>query len=137
MHRILAIDYGQKRTGLAHTDPLKMFATPLHACLSSEVLAFLDKYLAQEPVEKIILGYPKNLQNTDTHATSLIEQFQNTLSKRYPNIPVILFDERFTSKMAQKTILSAGLNKSKRQNKLLVDKTASVILLQSYLESQL
>lgn len=137
MPRILAIDYGSKRCGLAHTDPLKVIATPLHACATNELFPFLHQYLSQQSVEKIILGYPKTLQNTDTDATQAVRQLEKSLQKRYPNIPILLWDERFTSKMAHQTMLAAGLKKSDRRDKLLVDRTAAVILLQSYLNTQL
>lgn len=133
MPRILSIDYGSKRTGLAVTDPLKIVATGLATVDSYKVIPFLKNYLQTEPVEQIIIGDPKNLDGTATHATSLVAAFVKQLAKHFPSIPVKSIDERFTSKMAQQSIIQSVAKKKDRRNKALVDEIAAIILLQDYL----
>lgn len=133
MPRILAIDYGLKRTGLAVTDPLKIIATGLTTVESKQLILFLKKYFATEEVELLIIGEPKNWDNTDTHATVLVERIIRELQKNFPLIPIKKVDERFTSKMASQAMLEMGLKKKQRQNKALVDEIAATIMLQEYL----
>jgi putative Holliday junction resolvase len=131
--RILAIDYGLKRTGLAVTDPLKIIATGLPTIESKQLISFLKDYLTTERVELIIIGEPKNLDDTDTHATPLVKKIIDELEKNFPSIPIEKVDERFTSKLASRAMIEMGLKKKKRRDKALVDKIAAVILLQEYL----
>lgn len=133
MPRILSIDYGSKRTGLAVTDPLKIVATGLATVDSYKVIPFLKNYLQTEPVEQIIIGDPKNLDGTATHATGLVAAFVKQLARHFPSIPVKSIDERFTSKMAQQSIIQSVAKKKDRRNKALVDEIAAIILLQDYL----
>ena len=133
MARILSIDYGLKRTGIAVTDPLKIIATGLTTVASNELITFLKDYFSREEVELIIIGEPKNWDDTATHATPLVEKFIKDLQKNFPAMPVIKVDERYTSKMAKDSILEMGLTKKKRRDKKLVDKIAATILLQEYL----
>ncbi len=133
MARILAIDYGLKRTGLAVTDPMQIIATGLTTVDSRELMAYLKKYFAQEQVELIIIGEPKNLDDSDTHATPLVANCIKQLQKNFPNIPVQTVDERYTSKMAKDAMLEMGLKKGQRRNKALVDEIAATIMLQEYM----
>jgi len=133
MARILCIDYGLKRTGVAATDPLKIIASGLTALDTKDVLPFLKNYFQQEQVELILLGEPKNLDDTDTHATSLVNEFQKKLQKEFPSIPVEKIDERYTSKMAVRAMLEMGMKKKDRRNKKNVDEIAATIMLQEYL----
>jgi putative holliday junction resolvase len=134
--RILSIDYGLKRTGLAVTDPLQIIATGLTTVESKQLIPFLKDYFDKEPVELIIIGEPKNLDDSDTHATPLVEKCIVNLHKNFPAIPIQKVDERFTSKMAKDSMLEMGLKKKQRQNKALVDEIAATILLQEYLRSR-
>ena len=133
MPRIIAIDYGLKRTGLAVTDPLKIIATGLTTVNSKELIPFLKNYFTKEVVELIIIGEPKNLDDTDTHATPFVEKLIKELQKSFPAIPIQKVDERFTSKMASRAMIEMGLKKKQRQNKALVDEIAATIILQEYL----
>jgi len=134
MSRILAIDYGLKRTGLAVTDPLKIIATGLTTVESKQLIAFLKDYFSKEEVELMIIGEPKNLDDSDTHATQLVRNIIKELQKNFPLIPVKTVDERFTSKMASRAMIEMGLKKKQRQNKALVDEIAATIMLQDYLK---
>lgn len=135
MGRILAIDYGRKRTGLAVTDILKITPGALETVPSHLVLQFIADYCAKEPVDLILLGYPKQMNNEPSESMKYIEPFHRSLIKRLPDIPVEFVDERFTSALAHKAMLEGGLGRKDRQNKALVDKTAAVIILQSYMDS--
>ena len=128
----MAIDYGLKRVGVAVTDPLKMIANPLDTIDSNKIIDFIKGYLHKEEVERIIVGMPKNLQNQDTDATSLVTKFIDKL-KNVVNVPIETIDERFTSKMAFQTMIDSGMKKKQRQNKGLIDEIAATILLQDYL----
>jgi len=132
--RILAIDYGLKRTGLAVTDPLKIIASGLTTVESKGLIPFLKDYFSKEQVELIIIGDPKNWDNTDTHATPLVEKIMIELKKNFPAIPIQKVDERFTSKMASRAMIEMGLKKKKRQDKALVDQIAATIMLQEHLQ---
>ena len=135
MSRILAIDYGLKRTGLAVTDPLQIIATGLTTVESKQLIPYLKDYFSKEQVELIIIGEPKNMDDSDTHATPLVEKCIKDLQKNFPNMPITKVDERFTSKMAKDSMLEMGLKKKERRNKALVDEIAAAILLQEYLRS--
>jgi putative Holliday junction resolvase len=134
MARILAIDYGAKRTGIAVTDPLQIIATGLTTVESSGLIAFLKEYLRTEAVELILIGEPKNWDDSDTHATALVRQVMERLKKEFPAIPLQPVDERFTSKMASRAMIDMGMKKKQRRNKALVDEIAATILLQEWLE---
>jgi putative Holliday junction resolvase len=135
MARILCIDYGLKRTGLAVTDPLQIIATGLTTIESKQLVPFLKKYFIKEPVELIIIGEPKNWDNTDTHATPLVEKCIKDLQKNFPAIPVKKVDERYTSKMAKQAMIEMGMKKMERRNKSLVDEIAATMMLQEYLRT--
>ncbi|MBB4034675.1 putative Holliday junction resolvase [Dysgonomonas hofstadii] len=135
MGRFLAIDYGTKRTGLAASDTLKIIANGLTTVPTHTLLDYLKKYLENEDVERIIVGLPKQMNNEYSDNMKHIRPFVKKLQSLYPDIPVELYDERFTSALAQKTIIEAGLKKKDRQNKALVDEISAVIILQSYMES--
>jgi putative Holliday junction resolvase len=133
--RILSIDFGLKRTGLAVTDPLQIIATGLTTVETKQLIPFLKDYFLKEEVELIIIGEPKNLDDSDTHATPHVEKFITELQKNFPSIPVKKIDERYSSKMAKTAMLEMGLKKKARRNKALVDEIAATILLQEYLRS--
>ena len=133
MPRIISIDYGAKRTGLAVTDPLQIIATGLTTVESKQLIPFLKNYFAKEEVELIIIGEPKNWDDTDTHATPLVEKIIKQLEKNFPKIPIKKVDERYTSKMAKDAMLEMGLTKMQRRNKKLVDEIAATIMLQEYM----
>jgi putative Holliday junction resolvase len=134
MPRILAIYYGLKRTGLAVTDPLQIIANGLTTVESPKLINFLKDYFKREEVEMIIIGEPKNWDDTDTHATPLVKKMVERLKKEFPHIPLTLVDERFTSKMASRAMIDMGMKKKQRQNKALIDEIAATIMLQEYLE---
>lgn len=134
MGRILAIDYGKKRTGIAVTDVLQLIANGLTTVPTNELQAFLLDYVSREPVDKIIIGLPKQMNNEDSDNMKNILPFVQSLSAK-SNIPIEFFDERFTSVIAQKAMIDGGLKKKARQNKALVDEISATIILQSYLES--
>lgn len=136
MPRILSIDYGGKRTGLAVTDPFKIIATGLTTVDSRDLIAFLKKYLLSEEVELIIIGEPKNWDESDTHATPLVKKAIKDLEKEFPHIPIKKVDERYTSKLASQAMVQMGLKKKDRRNKRIIDEVAATILLQEYLASQ-
>ena len=136
MGRILSIDYGKKRTGLAVTDPLKIIATALDTVLTAELMPYLKKYLETETVEEFVIGLPVNLNNQDTDATEEVRKFAEHLKSVYPNVPQNFYDERFTSKMAMQSMIDAGRKKKDRREKGNLDKISAVIILQSYLSSK-
>ncbi|MDR2955437.1 MAG: Holliday junction resolvase RuvX [Prevotella sp.] len=135
MGRYLAIDYGTKRTGIAVSDNLKIIANGLTTVPTHTLLYYLKSYFEKENVEKIIVGLPKQMNNEYSENMKHIRPFVKKLQSLYPDIPVELYDERFTSSLAQQTIIEAGLKKKDRQNKALVDEVSAVIILQSYMES--
>lgn len=137
MGRILAIDYGQKRVGLAVTDPMQITANGLDTVLSHEIFDYLQNYIAREPVEKFVVGLPKQMNGEDSESMQYIKPFVTGLQRKFPDIELVYVDERFTSVLAHKTMLDAGLKKKDRQNKELVDKISATIILQSYLESRI
>ena len=135
MARIICIDFGLKRTGLAVTDPLQIIATGLTTVHSKELISFLKNYFQKEPVELIIIGEPKNWDDSDTHATPLVEKCIKDLQNNFPAIPIKKVDERFTSKMAKDAMLEMGMKKKDRRKKELVDEIAATIMLQEYLRA--
>lgn len=136
MGRILAIDYGRKRVGLAVTDPLQIIANRLTTVASHEIWIFLKDYFAKENVEKVIVGYPMQMNNQPSEAVQYINPFLKKFQKEYPDMPLEQVDERFTSKMAFQTMIDAGLKKKDRQNKETIDAVSATIILQSYLEQK-
>ena len=136
MARIMAIDYGGKRTGIAVTDPMQIIATGLTTIESKELIPFLKKYFTTEPVELVLVGMPKNWDETDTHGTSLAKKAIASIKKEFPSLLLKEVDERYTSKMAKDAMLQMGLKKKDRRDKKLVDEIAATIMLQEYLQSQ-
>lgn len=135
MSRIISIDYGLKRTGLAVTDPFQIIATGLTTVESKTLIPFLKDYFSKEPVELIIIGWPTNWDDSATHGTPLVEKCILDLQKNFPAMPIKKVDERFTSKMAKDAMLEMGMKKKDRRNKALVDEIAATIMLQEYLRS--
>lgn len=136
MPRILAIDYGTKRVGLAVTDPLKIIASALDTVHSKDVINFLKDYLESEEVEAFVVGMPVNLDGEDTNNTSHVKGFVKNLQKTFPDIPIHLHDERFTSKIALQAMILSGYSKKDRREKGNIDKISAVIILQSYMEKE-
>lgn len=135
MGRVLAIDYGRKRTGLAVTDPLQIIANGLTTVQTAELMDFILNYIQKEPVERIIVGLPKTVTGECSENMQNIKPFVAKLQKALPDIPVEYFDERFTSVLAQKAILAGGVKKKARQNKALVDEVSATIILQGWMEA--
>ena len=135
MPRILAIDYGAKRTGLAVTDPSKIIASALETVPTDKLLEYLKKYTQTEAVEAFVVGMPKNLDGTATDGTAHVERFVVELKNTFPETPIHLHDERFTSKMAMQTMIAGGMKKKDRQIKGNIDKISAVIILQSFMEN--
>lgn len=134
MARILAIDYGVKRTGIAVTDEMQLIASGLTTIETPNLFNFLTTYFTTEKVEKVIIGEPKQMNGLPSESAIYIEQFILEFEKKYPTIPLHKVDERFTSKLAFKTMIDSGLNKKQRQNKALIDEIAATILLQDYIK---
>ena len=135
MGRILAVDYGRKRVGIAVSDPLKIIANGLTTVHSKDIFDFLDDYLKKESVETIVVGYPTDLQDRATDITADVNSFLKKLNERYTDIDIETADERFTSKMAGQTMLDSGLKKMQRRNKALLDEISATIILQSYMSA--
>jgi len=134
MGRLLAIDYGLKRTGLAVTDPLQIIATPLDTIETPALLPFLQAYSKKERVDEFIVGMPKTLSNEDSAIAPMVRKFIEVLKGQFPTTPVHLADERFTSSMAMKAMIEGGMKKKDRQVKGNVDKISATIILQSFLD---
>ncbi len=134
--QILAIDYGKKRTGIAVTDNLQIIASGLTTVETKNIFSFLTTYLKTENVVLFIVGKPKQMNNTESESEKFIKPFVETLKKTFPKIPVKRIDERFTSKIAFKTMIDSGLKKKQRKNKALIDKISATIILQSYLSQK-
>ncbi len=134
MARILSIDYGKKRTGLAVSDPLQIIANGLTTIETAQLIPFLKQYFQKEKVEKVIIGMPKSLKNESTDATPLVLKFIDLFKKEFSSIPIIPIDERYTSKMAFQTMIDMGLKKKDRKDKALIDEISATILLQSFME---
>lgn len=131
--RILAIDYGQKRTGIAVTDEMQIIASGLTTIPTETALAFLKEYFVKEKVEKVLIGEPKQMNNEPSQSAPLIDAFVEKFKLEFPDVPVERVDERFTSKMAFQTMIDSGLKKKQRQNKALIDEISATIMLQDYL----
>lgn len=136
MARILSIDYGKKRTGIAVSDPLQMIANGLTTVATAELFNFVADYIRREEVERIVVGLPKQLNGEDSENMKRITPFVNRLRKTLPQIPVDYYDERFTSVIAHQTMLAGGLKKSDRRNKALVDEISATVILRDYMESR-
>lgn len=136
MGRILAIDYGKKRTGIAVTDVLQLIANGLTTVPTGQLLAFIKDYVSREPVERIVVGYPRQMNNEESENKARVEAFVRTLKRTLPDMPIEYVDERFTSVLAHRAMIDGGLKKHDRQNKALVDEISATIILQSYLESK-
>lgn len=132
----MAIDYGRKRSGLAVTDPLQLIAGRLATVPSNDLVGYISEYMAQETVDMLVVGLPKQTNNEASENMKYVEAFVTRLKRSIPGIPVQYYDERFTSVLAQKAMIEGGLKKKKRQNKALIDQISAVIILQSYLESR-
>ena len=136
MARILSIDYGKKRTGIAVTDPLQIIANGLTTVASSQLLEFLTQYMQKEKVERVVVGLPRQMNNEPSESMRYITPFVNRFKKLFPDVPIEFFDERFTSVLAHRAILDSGLPKMARRNKELVDEISASIILRDYLESK-
>jgi putative Holliday junction resolvase len=132
--RIVAIDFGQKRTGIAVTDPSQIIANSLTTVPSHKALSFLAEYASREPVDSFVVGYPKQMNNLPSESVRFIDPFVNKLKNAFPGKEVFLMDERFTSKMAVQSMVMGGVKKKDRQNKALIDSVSATIILQSFLE---
>ena len=137
MARILAIDYGKKRTGIAVTDPMQIIASGLTTVETHKLFDFLKDYFQKEEVEQIVVGYPFQMENTRmAHSVPLINAFIKRFKKTFPEMPIAKEDEHFTSKMAKQAMIDGGVKKMKRRDKALVDKISAAIILQSYMENK-
>lgn len=134
MGRIMAIDYGQKRVGLAVTDELQLIATGLETIHVKDLFAYLTRYVSENTVERFVVGEPKTLRNEKSDSSRFVDPFVKKLKKTFPHIPVSRMDERFTSVMAHRTMRDAGLGKKARQNKELVDTISATLILQSWMD---
>jgi putative Holliday junction resolvase len=132
--RILAVDYGRKRAGIAVTDPLQLTAGNLTTVSSAEIFNFLEDYLAREPVDCMVIGYPKQMDNTESEAVVYIKPFVKKLRRNFPGFDIQLFDERFTTKMARQALIEGGARQKVRRNREIKDQISAVILLNSYLD---
>ncbi len=135
MARIICIDYGGKRTGIAVTDPFKIIATPLETIATKDFISFLKKYFVSEEVELLLIGYPLNLDDTATHGTPLVEAAIKQLQKEFPNLPVKKVDERYSSKLASRAMVEMRMKKKDRQKKENTDLIAATMMLQEYLQN--
>lgn len=135
MPRILSIDYGRKRTGLAWTDPMQIIATALETVETAHLKSYLADLLNREDIETLVLGYPTRLDGSDTHVTGEIREFAEFWKNSHPNIPLHLWDERFTSQMAKQSLIDSGVKKKRRRDKSLIDQVSATIILQEYMNS--
>ena len=133
MGRIIALDYGKKRTGIAVTDPLQIIATGLTTVDTQTLFDFLQQYISTEVVEKIVIGDPLNLDGTETDSTAAVKHCIRRLKNTFPNIPIVTIDERYTSKLASKAMVEMGMKKKERQKKGIIDEVAATMMLQEYL----
>lgn len=136
MGRILAIDYGMKRTGLAVTDPLRIIATALETVPTAELLPYLKAYTTREPVDEFVIGMPKTLRNEDSQTAPYVRGFVKILKQAFPEKPIHLVDERFTSSLAKHSMIESGVSKKNRRDKGNVDKISAVIILQSFMSAR-
>ena len=135
MGRILAIDYGRKRTGLAVTDVLRITANPLLTIETNQLVSWLTNYFAQETVDEVIIGHPTQMNGQDSESMNYIRPFVGNFKKQFPDKPITMYDERFTSVLAHQAMIAGGMKKKDRQNKAVVDKIAACIILEGYLDS--
>ena len=135
MARIIAIDYGKKRTGLAATDPLRITAQPIDTVPTGTLLDWLADYFSHEEVDEVILGYPRQMSGEDSDCMRYIRPFIGNFKKRFPEKRLVMYDERYTSVLAHRAMIDGGMRKKQRQDKAVVDKIAACILLEDYLES--
>ena len=133
MARILSIDYGMKRTGIAVTDPLKIIATALTTIESAKIFSFLEEYLKKETVELILIGYPLNLDDSPTEMTADVQRIMGIMKRKFPSIPIKTMDERFSSVMASRALVDMGMKKKQRREKGIIDQVAAAMMLQEYL----
>ena len=136
MGRVLAIDYGRKRTGLAVTDPSRIIASPLESVATHELEKYLTDYLGREEVDIVVVGYPVTLNNKPSEAVKYIDPFLNRLRKLFPDLKIRLMDERFTSGMAFQTMIDGGVKKEKRKDKGMIDRISAAIILRSFLDQK-
>jgi len=134
MKRLLAVDYGKKRTGIAVTDPAQLIANGLTTVPTHKLMDFLDNYLKKEPVERIVIGLPVQPDGTPSENQQRVRSFSGIFSRKYPEVPVDFYDERFTSVLAHRAMIDSGLGKMKRRDKALVDEISACIILQDYME---
>lgn len=135
MGRIIAIDYGKKRTGLAVTDPLRITANPLLTIPTQELMDWLRAYINKEQVDEVVIGHPTQLNGQESESMQYIQPFMALFAKSFPHLPLIPFDERFTSTLAHRAMIDGGMSKKKRQDKAVVDKLAACIILEDYLST--
>ncbi len=135
MGRILAIDYGKKRTGLAVTDILRITANPLITIQTNQLISWLKDYFAKENVDEVVMGYPKQMNGEDSESMQYIRAFLKQFEQTFPTMPIKLYDERFTSVLAHQAMIDGGMKRSQRQDKMVVDKIAACIILEGYLDS--
>lgn len=136
MARIMGIDYGTKRTGLAVTDPLQIIASPLETVATADLMEYLKRYVATEQVERFVVGEPLQDSGKESHSSAPIQAFVKALSKQFPDIPISMVDESFTSQQAAKALVLSGQKKSKRQEKGMLDKVSAALILQQYMETR-
>ena len=136
VNRIIGIDYGKARVGIAQSDPLGIFASPLETVAGAKIIDYLQKYAQNEPIVKFVVGYPLNLDGTRAGAAPDVDSFLYKLQAAFPDVPVALEDERFTSVLAHRAMIDGGMKKSDRRNKSSVDKISAAIILQSYLDKK-
>ncbi len=136
MDRIIGIDYGRARVGLAQSDPLGIFASPLETVPAAKIIDYLQKYALGETISKFVVGYPLNLDGSHAEAAADVDVFLTQLAKAFPDVPVALEDERFTSVLAHRAMIEGGMKKSERRNKMSVDKISAAIILQAYLDKK-
>lgn len=134
MKRIIGIDYGKKRVGVAVSDPLMIFASPLETVPTANIINYLKTYTSTEEVEKFVVGYPVNMDNKPSEAAQYVDVFLKQLKKAFPNIPVVLEDERFTSVLAFQSLIDSGVKKMDRRDKAAVDKVSAAIILQTFMD---
>lgn len=135
MGRILAIDYGKKRTGLAVTDPLRITANPLLTIETKELINWLQTYFEKEKVDVVVIGHPTQMNGEESESMNYIRPFMGNFKKQFPTIPITMYDERFTSVLAHQAMIAGGMKKKDRQDKAIVDKIAACIILEGYLDS--
>lgn len=134
VNRIIGIDYGKKRTGVAMSDPLRMFASPLETVQTAKIIDYLKNLSQQETIERFVVGWPMNMDNRPSEAAADVEIFLKTLKKHFPDIPVTLEDERFTSVLAHRSLIDGGVRKMARRDKAAVDKVSAALILQTFMD---